>query len=293
MALGERLIDGLVDDGLVHGVLLRDRVRDEHAGLEAEVTLRLEDRSQILRRVDARVDAEAALAGVERGQLVRAVAEHGHALRLQILQRQAEVEDGLRARAHDHDRRLRQLLQVGGDVHGRLGAAVHAADAAGGKDGDARHVGDHHRRGDGGGAVRDDRQVAAGDLGDLAPALAEVGDLLLGQAGLQAAAEDGDGGGHCTVVAQGLLDEQRRFDVFRIGHAVGDDRALERDDRAAVCERLLHLGCDVQIFVQIHIKNLLVDSSDRFALYCKRFSGIVKHDPMRKTHKKETAEAVS
>lgn len=42
---------------------------------------------------------------------------------------------------------------------------------------------------------------------------------------------------------------------------------FERDDRAAVCERLLHPGCDVQIFVQIHIKNLLVDSSDRFALY--------------------------
>ena len=174
---------------------------------------------------------------------------------------------------------------------------MHAADAAGGKDLNARHVGDHHRRGDGGRTVRaaraDDRQVTARDLGDLAPALAEVGDLLLGQAGLQAAAEDGDGGGHCAVVAQGLLDEQRRLHIFRIGHAVGDDRALERDDRAAVCERLLHLGCDVQIFVQIHIKNLLVDSSDRFALYCKRFSGIVKHDPMRKTHKKETAEAVS
>ena len=256
MALGERLIDGLVDDGLVHGILLRDRVRDEHAGLEAQVALRLEDGGQILRRVDARVNAEAALAGIERGQLIRAVAEHGHALRLQILQRQAEVEDGLCARAHDHDRRLRQLLKVGRDVHGRLGAAVHAADAAGGKDLNACHVGDHHRRGDGGGAVRaaraDDRQVAAGDLGDLAPGLAEVGDLLLGQAGLQAAAEDGDGGGHGAVVAQGLLDEQGRLDVFRIGHAVGDDRALERDDRAAVRERLLHLGCDVQIFVHVH-----------------------------------------
>ncbi len=165
MALGERLVDGLVDDGLVHGVLLRDRVRDEHAGLEAQIALRLENSGQILRRVDARVNAEAALTGVERGQFVRAVAEHGHALRLQILQRQAEVEDGLCARAHDHDRRLRQLLKVGRDVHGRLGAAVHAADAAGSKDLNACHVGDHHRRGDGGGAVRaaraDDRQVAA------------------------------------------------------------------------------------------------------------------------------------
>ena len=158
---------------------------------------------------------------------------------------------------------------------------MHAADAAGGKNGDARHVGDHHRRGDGGRTVHaaraDDRQVAARDLGDAAPGLAEVGDLLLGQTRLQAAAEDSDGGGHCAVVAQSLLNEQRRLHIFRIGHAVRDDRALERDDRAAVRKRLLHLGCDVQIFVQIHIKNLLVDSSDRFALYCKRFSGIVKH----------------
>ena len=35
-------------------------VRDEHAGLEAQVALRLEDGGQILRRVDARVNAEAA-----------------------------------------------------------------------------------------------------------------------------------------------------------------------------------------------------------------------------------------
>ena len=179
---------------------------------------------------------------------------------------------------------------------------MHAADAAGGKDLNACHVGDHHRRGDGGGAVRaaraDDRQIAAGDLGDLAPGLAEVGDLLLGQAGLQAAAEDGDGGGNGAVVAQGLLDEQGRLDVFRIGHAVGDDRALERDDRAAVRERLLHLGCDVQIFVHVHgQKTSLVVSVCLVRLYCKRFSGIVKHNPAAQTPpkmcKKETAEAVS
>ena len=68
MALGERLIDGLVNDGLVHGILLRDRIRDEHAGLEAEVTLRLEDSSQILRRVDARVDTPEDLAAIFQAQ---------------------------------------------------------------------------------------------------------------------------------------------------------------------------------------------------------------------------------
>ena len=44
-----------------------------------------------------------------------------------------------------------QLLQVGGDVHGGLGPTVDAADAPGGEDLDARHVGDDHGGGHGGG----------------------------------------------------------------------------------------------------------------------------------------------
>ncbi len=45
-----------------------------------------------------------------------------------------------------------QLLQVGGDVHGGLGAPVHAADAAGGEDAYAGQAGDDHGGGHGGGA---------------------------------------------------------------------------------------------------------------------------------------------
>ena len=44
----------------------------------------------------------------------------------------------------------RELLEVGGDVEARLGAAMHAADAAGGEDLDAGEPGADHRRGDGG-----------------------------------------------------------------------------------------------------------------------------------------------
>ena len=64
----------------------------------------------------------------------------------------------------------RQLFKVGRDVHGRLGTAMHAADAAGGEHLDAGHVGDDHRGGDGRCAVfaagAQDSQIAAGGLGD-------------------------------------------------------------------------------------------------------------------------------
>src|SRR5699024_12126647 len=96
--------------------------------------------------VQAVVHAEAAGAGVEGGELVGAVADDGDALGLQVLQGQAQVQDGLGPGADDHYRGLAQLLQVGGDVHGGLSPTVDAADAAGGEDADAGHVGDHQDR---------------------------------------------------------------------------------------------------------------------------------------------------
>ena len=146
-----------------------------------------------------------------------------------------------------------QLLQVGGDVHGGLGAAVHTADAAGGEDADAGHIGNDHGGGDGGGAVRaagnQRRQVASAGLGDAAAGLAEVFDLVTAEARLEAAADDGDRGGHGAVVADGLLDQQRGLHILGVGHAVGDDGALQRDDGLARVERGLYFGGNVKILI--------------------------------------------
>ena len=255
--LGDGLVDGGVDDLVIHGVLLGDGVRDEHAALETQLTLDMKGRRHLGGGVQTVVDAEAGLAGIERGQLLGLIADNGHAVRLQILERQAEVENGLRARADDHDGRVRQLLEVGGDVHRRLGAAVYAADAAGGKDLDAGHGGDHHRRGDGRRAVHalgdEDSQIAAAGLGHARTGLAQIVDLLGGEARLQTALDDGDGGGHGAVVADDLLHVQRRLHVLGIGHAVGDDGTLQRDNGAALVERLLDLRGDVQITIEIHV----------------------------------------
>ena len=71
----------------------------------------------------------------------------------------------------------------------------------------------------------------------------------MAQTSLEAAADDGDGCGDCAVVTDGLLDEKRGLNVLGIGHAVGDDGALEGDDGAALIQRGLDFGGNVQILV--------------------------------------------
>ena len=219
----------------------------------------MERLGQLLRRVELVVNAKARLARVERGQLARAVADDGHAVGLEIFERQPEVEDGLRARANDHDGGVGQLFKVSGDVERLLRAAVHTADAAGGEHANARHVGDHHRGGDGARAVlalRDEHgQVAAGSLRDARAGAAEVVDLFLGKTGLQAAADDGDGRGDRAGLADDALDLEGGLHVLGIGHAVGNDGGFERHDGLTGGKGLGNLGGDIQILV--HVKILL------------------------------------
>ena len=253
LCLLQRLLDGGVDDLFVHGVFFGDRIGDQHTALVVQLTLGAEHGGQLRRGIHAVVHAETGLTGIEGGQLLRAVADHGHALGLEIFQREAEIEDGLRARADDHDRRLGQFLQIGGDVHGDLRAPVYAADAAGGENLDARHVGDDHGGGDSGCAVglsRDQRgQITAAGFGDASSGFAEVFDLLAAQTCLESAADDGDGGGRRAVRANRLLDQQRCFYVLWIGHAMGDDGAFQRDDGLARLQRGLYFGGNIKMLI--------------------------------------------
>ena len=246
LRIGKRLLDGGVDDRLVHGVLLRDGVGDEHTALHAEGEVRLEHGRKLLRRIDTVVNAEAAPAGVEGGQFIGAVADNGHTLGLQILQRQPQIQNGLGAGAHDHDRGGAKLLKVGGNVHRDLRSSVNAADAARGKDLDARHVSDYHRGGDGGSAVGapcdDGCKVTAACLCDLRSRLAEILDLVGGETRLEAAADYGDGCGDGAVFTDGLFNEQSRFYVFGVGHTVGNYRAFESNDGLALGESLSYFG---------------------------------------------------
>ena len=150
-----------------------------------------------------------------------------------------------------------ELLQVGRDVHSHLAAAVYAADAARGKDVDARHLGHKHSGGDGGSAgvavgyVHGD--VAAGDLADVF-GLAHDLEVVFAQADLQLAAYDGHGCGSGAVVADYLLYLGGEVQVLRIGHAVAEYGALEGDDGLAGVEGCLDFRLDIQVLFEIHLK---------------------------------------
>ena len=118
-------------------------------------------------------------------------------------------------------------IEVGGDVEARLGAAVHAADAAGGEDLDAGQAGADHRGGNGGGAGpafgECHGEVGARELADVRGG-GEGGEAV----GVEA---DADGAVHHRDRRRGgaegadlRLNGAGGFDVRRRGHPVGDDR---------------------------------------------------------------------
>ncbi len=76
----------------------------------------------------------AGVAPVEAGEGVGAVAEHGHRRRLQHLERRGHVEDRLHPGADDEHADAGERAEVGGDVPGLPGAAVHPAEPAGGEE---------------------------------------------------------------------------------------------------------------------------------------------------------------
>ena len=133
-----------------------------------------------------------------------------------------------------------------------------AADAAGGEDADAGHVGDDHGGGHGGGPVRlpghQGGQIPAAGLGNLPAGLAQILDLLPAETRFQAAADDGDGGGHGSVVADGLLHQKGGLHILGIGHAVGDDGALQSHHGAALGKSLLHFGRYIKVLVHIDLQ---------------------------------------
>jgi hypothetical protein len=221
-----------------HGVLFRHRHADQHPARQAQLELGADDVRGVFCRVAARVDGQAAAARVERGESLRAEAQHGHAVRLQPFERERQIEDGLRARAHDDDGRLREFGQIGGHVE-RL-AAMHAADAARGKDLDASLRGDPHRGGDGGRAMAflrgHDGQIAAADFADVI-GVRQPFKLIGFQPGVQLAVENGDGGRRRAVLAHHGLEAARHFEVDRARQAVRDQRRFERDNGRVRFER--------------------------------------------------------
>ena len=155
---------------------------------------------------------------------------------------------------------MRQLLQIGAHIHSHLAAAMHAADAAGREDVDARHIRQNHRGGNGGRAGQllrdDDRQIAAADL-EHALRLAHAHQLILGQAALEAAVDNRHRRRNRALLADDLLHLAGEAQVLRIRHAVAEDSALQRDDGLAGADSLLDFRGDVHVGFQIELLHLI------------------------------------
>ena len=126
---------------------------------------------------------------------------------------------------------------------------MHAADAAGGEDFDARKIGGDHGGGDSGGACaarRDaDGHVSARKFRHVF-GLRQIAKLVVVQTDVQRATDHGDGCRHGLGIADVLLNLPRHFEVLRIGHAMGDDGAFQRHDRCAAFAGLGHFGAEGQ-----------------------------------------------
>ena len=183
---------------------------------------------------------QAAGAAVERRELVAAVDHHRHTEGLQTLEGQPDVENALDARRDDRNRGHRQFGEIGGDIEAGRGAAVHAADAAGGEDADigescnAHRGRDRRRAGEAGG--HQPRQIARCRFVD-AGFLRQPLELQGVEANAAHAVQHSDGRGRRPVLAHNRLNLGGEFDVLGVGHAVADDRAFQRDHWRAPIER--------------------------------------------------------
>lgn len=70
-------------------------------------------------------------------------------------------------------------------------------------------------------------------------------ELMCLQPDLHAPFYEADSSGRCTSLAHVALDRARCLEVRGVRHAMGHNRCLERNDRSAVREGVLHLGVDV------------------------------------------------
>ena len=228
------------------------------APLEADVPLGLHDLRNRLFVLAVVIQLKAGGAAVERGQLIRAQTQNGNALRLEIFQRQAEVENALCTRADDTDGGVGQFLQVGGDVHRLFCAAMHTANTAGGEESDACHGGDEHGGCNGGRAGHAGCQihshVTAADLAD-ALSLAHDEQFFGVQANLQLAAHDRGRCGNSALCTDDLFDLVRKLHVLRIRHTVAQNGGFQCDDRLARVDGLLNFRGNRQIILQIHMNN--------------------------------------
>ena len=142
----------------------------------------------------------------------------------------------------------RDRPEVGRHVHRPIGAAVDAADPAGGEDLDPRLCRDLYGRGDGRrseaiglDARQERREVPGRDLRH-AVLVREPREERVAGADDEHAVGEADRRRDRAGVAHVVLEEPRGLEVLRSWQSVRDDGRLERDDASPRVDRLFHAG---------------------------------------------------
>ena len=181
------------------------------------------------RVVDAVREREAGGSHVERGELVGPEADDRDTERLEAFEREREIEDELRAGAHDAHGMPCDGLEIRGLVERSLAAAVHPTDAACREDADARTRRDLNGRRDRGRAERATREhrrdVAQAHLRDVLLVREAREERLVGADHRRPRGER-DRRRDRTGAAHLVLHAARGLEVERLRQSVRDDRRL-------------------------------------------------------------------
>ena len=166
--------------------------------------------------------------------------QHGNADGLEVLERSWQVEERLRSGAHRDNRMVGESIEVGADVAGRPGTAVHATDPAGGEHGHPGRRGQGQRSRHGGRPALP--LLCDGDghvtLGDLSGLTQDAGVLVGVEAHASDTVEHRRDGRYGATLADGEEAAVERLGVGGRGQSqVGEDRRLECDHRAAIGQR--------------------------------------------------------
>ena len=133
---------------------------------------------------------------------------------------------------------------------------MYTADTAGGENLDAGHMCNNHGGGDGCSTVfpsgYQNRQVTAARFRDSPTGFAQVFNFIFAETCLQPAADHSDRCGDGTVFPDGLLHKQSSLHIFRVGHAVRDDGALQSNNGLACGQCFCNFRRDVEILIHFH-----------------------------------------
>lgn len=205
----------------------------------------------LFRDVEPLADSEIGAAHVEGRQYRDAISDYGHALCLEIFDREAEIEDRLEPGAdHCHGCEV-QFRQAAADVESSVRVPVETADSPGCEDPDACMCSNPHGRGDGGAAGRAGYQ-ACGKVrqSHFAGPCLRIGnaDQMIGlQAHFQLPVHDCDCRGDGSLCPRLVLCAFRGLEVDGMGQPMSDDGRFQGHERRAVAARPPDFGTEIRL----------------------------------------------